>query len=58
MWGREAYKRRFTVYMRKLPPARVSYLDDFLISCLVYMMTGSFHISLFKGTLQTDKIQV
>ena len=33
--------------MRKLAPARVSYRDDFLISYRVYMMTGSFHISLF-----------
>ena len=36
--------------MRKLAPARVSYRDDFLISYRVYMMTGSFHISLFEGT--------
>ena len=40
------------VYMRKLAPARVSYRDDFLISYRVYMMTRSFHISLFEGTLQ------
>ena len=38
--------------MRKLAPARVSYRDDFLISYRVYMMTRSFHISLFEGTLQ------
>ena len=44
--------------MRKLAPARVSYRDDFLISYRVYMMTGSFHISLFKGTLHVDKINV
>ena len=37
--------------MKKLAPARVSYRDDFLISYRVYMMTGSFHISLFEGTL-------
>ena len=42
--------------MRKLAPARVSYRDDFLISYRVYMMTGSFHISLFEGTLHVDKI--
>ena len=36
--------------MRKLAPARVSYRDDFLISYRVYIMTESFHISLFKGT--------
>ena len=36
------------VYMRKLAPARVSHWDDFLISYRVYMMTGSFHILLFK----------
>ena len=46
------------VYMRKLAPARVSYRDDFLISYRVYMMTGSFHISLFEGTLHVDKINV
>ena len=44
--------------MRKLAPARVSYRDDFLISYRVYMMTGSFHISLFEGTLHVDKIHV
>ena len=44
------------VYMRKLAPARVSYRDDFLISYRVYIMTGSFHISLFEGTLHVDKI--
>ena len=32
------------------------YGDDFLISYLVYMMTGSFHISLFEGTLHVDKM--
>ena len=46
------------VYMRKLAPAWVSYRDDFLISDSVYMMTESFHISLFEGTLHVDKIQV
>ena len=46
------------VYMRKLPPARVWYRDAFLISKRVYMMTGSFHISLFEGTLHVDKIPV
>ena len=46
------------VYMRKLTPARVSYWDDFLISYYVYMMTGSFHITLFEGTLHVDKIHV
>ena len=40
--------------MRKLAPARVSYQDDFLIS----YRTGSFHISLFEGTLHVDKIHV
>ena len=44
------------VYVRKLAPARVSYRDDFFISYRVYIMTGSFHISLFEGTL--DKIHV
>ena len=42
--------------MRKLPPGRVSYWDDFLISYCIYMMTGSFHILLFKGTFHVDKI--
>ena len=44
--------------MRKLAPARVSYLDDFFISYRVYIMTGSFYISLFEGTLHVDKIHV
>ena len=36
--------------MRKLAPARVSYLDDFFfISYRVYMMTGSFNISLLSS---------
>ena len=47
-----------SVYMRKLAPARVSHWDDFLISYCVYMMTGSFHILLFKGTFHVDKIHV
>ena len=45
-------------YMRKLAPARVSYRDDFFISYRVYIMTESFHISLFEGTLHGDKINV
>ena len=44
--------------MRKLAPARVSNRDDFLISYRVYIVTGSFHISLFEGTLHVDKIHV
>ena len=44
--------------MRKLAPARVSYRDDFLISYRVYVMTGSFRISLFEGTPHVDKINV
>ena len=44
--------------MRKLALARVSYLDDFFISYHVCIMTGSFHISLFEGTLRVDKIHV
>ena len=43
------------VYMRKLALARVSYQDDFLISFPVYMMTGSFHISLFERKLMLIK---
>ena len=43
---------------RKLTPARISYRDDFLILYRVYIMTESFHISLFEGTLYVDKIQV
>ena len=42
--------------MKKLASARVSYRDDFFISYRFYIMTGSFHISLFKGIL--DKMQV
>ena len=41
--------------MRKLTPARVSYLDDFLILRPVYILTDSFHILLFEGTLHVDK---
>ena len=44
--------------MRKLAPAQVSYRDDFLIWYRLYMMTGSFHISLFESTLHADKIHV
>ena len=44
--------------MRKLAPARVSYRDDFFISYRIYIMTGSFHISLLEGTLHVDKIHV
>ena len=44
--------------MRKLAPARVSYRDDFFILYRVYIMTGSFHISLFEGTLHVDKIHI
>ena len=46
------------VYIRKLSTARVSYRDEFLISYRVYIMTGSFHISLFEGTLHVGKIHV
>ena len=46
------------VYMRKFAPARVSYRDDFLILYPVYMMTRSFHISLFEGTIHVNKIYV
>ena len=44
--------------MRKLTLARVSHRDDFLISYRVYMMTGSFHILLFKGIFHVDKIHL
>ena len=44
--------------MRKLAPARVSYRDDFFILYCVYIMTGSFHISLCEGTLHVDKIHI
>ena len=46
------------VYMRKLAQAQVSHWDDFSISYRVYMVTGSFHILLFKGTFHVDKIHV
>ena len=44
--------------MRKLALAGVSYRDDFLILRRVYIMTESFHISLFEGTLHVDKIHM
>ena len=44
--------------MRKVAQARDSCRDDVYISYRVYIMTGSFHISLFEGTLHVDKIQV
>ena len=42
--------------MRKLASAQVSYRDDF--SYRVYMITVSFHILLFDGTLHVDKMHV
>ena len=48
----------FTVYMRKLAPASVSYRGDFLILYRVYMMMGHFMSRLFEGTLHVDKIPV
>ena len=44
--------------MKKLAPARVSYPNDFFISYRVNIMTGSFHIALFEGTLYAVKIHV
>ena len=44
--------------MRNLAPARVFNRDDFLNSYRVYMMTESFHISLFEGTLHVVIIHV
>ena len=44
--------------MRKLAPVRVSNRDDFLVLHHVYMMPGSFHISLFEGTRHVDKIHL
>ena len=44
--------------MKKLAPARASYPNDFFISYRVNIMTGSFHIVLFEGTLQVYKIHV
>ena len=44
--------------MKKLAPQRVSHWDDFFISYRVYMMTGPFHILLFKGKFHVDKIHV
>ena len=46
------------VYMRKLALVWVSCCDNFLILYRVYIMTGSFHISLFEGILHVDKIHV
>ena len=42
--------------MRKFAPARVSYRGEFLILYPVYLMTGSFHISLFEGTLHVNRV--
>ena len=58
MIGRLEPNNLGSVYMRKLIPARVSYRDDFLISFHVYMMSGSFHISLREDTLHVNKIPV
>ena len=44
--------------MRKLAPAQVSYWDEFFISYYICIMTGSFRILLFEGTLHVDKIHV
>ena len=44
--------------MRKLILGRVSYWNDFFILYCVYIMTVSFHILLFEGTLHVDKIHV
>ena len=44
--------------MRKLASARVSLRDDFFISYRVYIMTGSFYVSLLEGTLRVDKIHI
>ena len=44
--------------MRKLAPTSVSYRDYFFISYHIYIMTRSFHISLFEGTLHADKIHI
>ena len=46
------------VYMRKLILGRVSYWNAFFILYCVYIMTVSFHILLFEGTLHVDKIHV
>ena len=42
----------------KIKLARVKYRDDFLILYGIYIMCGSFHISLFEGTLHVDKIHL
>ena len=41
--------------MGKLTLVRVSYRDEIFILYRVYTMTGSFHVSLFEGTLCVDK---
>ena len=46
------------VNMRKLPPAWVSYQDDFVILYHVYMLTGPFRILLVEGTIHVDKIHM
>ena len=47
------------VYMGKLALAQVSYRAAlFYFLSRLHMMTGSFHILLFQGTLHVDKIHV
>ena len=41
--------------MGKLTLVRFSYRDEIFILYRVYTMTGSFHVSLFEGTLYVDK---
>ena len=71
--GKELCKGMFTCVLSLFPPLvspRFFFLREFFsrpllserleqaISYRVYMQTGSFHISLFEGTLQVDKIHV
>ena len=44
--------------MRKLAPARVSYRNNLFVPYRVYIMTGSFHISLFEGTLKHVRFKI
>ena len=44
--------------MTKLALARVLYQGDFFILFHVCIMTGSFHISLYEGTLHVNKIDL
>ena len=50
---------RLSGCLHEKPRTSASFIPGWLfISYRVYIMTGSFHISLFEGTLHVDKIHV